>query len=170
VAIATLMNERLVSGARPAPKFEDVFGLARELALEDGPAIADPAVREKLAHWYVQAKGVELIHYRTVTALSRGQQPGPENSISKLIGAFNRQQMAGFGMDLMDMGGIIFDRDESPMQALFQDALLDSPSGRIAAGTDEILRNIIGERVLGLPREERSDTTRPFNELRDNKS
>lgn len=168
VAIATLMNERVVSAARPAPKFADVFGLARELALEDGPAIADPAVREKLAHWYVQARGVELINYRSITALARGQQPGPENSISKLVGAYNRQQMAHFGMDLMDMGGAIFDRDESPMQALFQDALLDSPSGRIAAGTDEILRNIIGERVLGLPREERSDTKKPFNELRAN--
>jgi acyl-CoA dehydrogenase len=163
VAITTLMNERLVSGTRPAPTFEDVFGLARDLAVEQGPAIADPAVREKLAHWYVQARGVELIHARAITAFARGQQPGPENSISKLVGAFNRQQMAGFGMDLMDMGGAVYDRDESPMQALFQEALLDSPSGRIAAGTDEILRNIIGERVLGLPREERTDTHKPFN-------
>ena len=169
VAITTLMNERLVSGARPSPNFEDIFGLARDLTLEDGPAIADPAVREKLAHWYIQARGVELIRYRTITALSQGRQPGPENSISKLVGAFNRQMMAMYGMDLMDMGGAMSDRDNAPMEALFQDALLDAPSGRIAAGTDEILRNIIGERVLGLPREMRTDTDRPFNELRENK-
>jgi alkylation response protein AidB-like acyl-CoA dehydrogenase len=169
VAITTLMNERVASAVRPAPNFEDVFGLARDFALEDGPAIANAAVREKLAQWYVAAKGLELIRYRTITALTRGQQPGPENSISKLVGAFNRQQMAAFGMDLMDMGGVMSDRDLAPMRALFQDALLDSPSGRIAAGTDEILRNIIGERVLGLPREPRTDTDRPFNELRENK-
>ncbi|MEM9683464.1 MAG: acyl-CoA dehydrogenase family protein, partial [Pseudomonadota bacterium] len=169
VAITTLMNERLVSGARPSPGFEDIFGLARDLSLEDGPAIADPAVRERLADWYIQARGVELIRYRTITALSQGRQPGPENSISKLVGAFNRQMMAMYGMDLMDMGGAMSDRDNAPMEALFQDALLDAPSGRIAAGTDEILRNIIGERVLGLPREMRTDTDRPFNELRENK-
>ena len=163
------MNERLVSGVRPPPNFEDLFGLARDLELEDGPAIANAAVREKLAQWYIQSKGIELIRYRTITALSRGQQPGPENSISKLVLAFGRQQMAGFGMDLMDMGGAIMDRELAPMRALFQDALLDSPSGRIAAGTDEILRNIIGERVLGLPREVRTDTDKPFNELRENR-
>ena len=125
-------------------------------------------MREKLVHWYIQSRGIELIRHRTITALSQGRQPGPENSISKLVLAYNRQQMAAFGMDLMDMGGAMADRDLAPMQALFQDALLDAPSGRIAAGTDEILRNIIGERVLGLPREMRTDTDKPFNELREN--
>lgn len=169
VAITTLMNERFVSGTRPPPNFEDIFGLARDLQLEDGPAIADSAVREKLAQWYIETRGIELIRYRTITALSRGQQPGPENSISKLVLAFGRQQMAAFGMDLMDMGGAMSDRDLSPMRALFQDGLLDAPSGRIAAGTDEILKNIIGERVLGLPREVRTDTDKPFNALQENK-
>jgi alkylation response protein AidB-like acyl-CoA dehydrogenase len=169
VAITTLMNERFVSGVRPPPNFEDIFGLARDLQIEDGPAIADTAVREKLAQWYIETKGIELIRYRTITALSRGQQPGPENSISKLVLAFGRQQMAAFGMDLMDMGGAVSDRDLAPMRALFQDGLLDAPSGRIAAGTDEILKNIIGERVLGLPREVRTDTDRPFNELQEDK-
>jgi acyl-CoA dehydrogenase len=170
VAITTLMNERVASGVRPAPDFEDIFGLARDLALEDGPAIADPSVRERLADWYIQSRALELIRFRTMTALSRGQQPGPENSISKLVGAFKRQQIAAFGMDLMDMAGAVTDKELMPMRALFQDALLDSPSGRIAAGTDEILRNIIGERVLGLPREERADKGVPFNRLRESKA
>jgi acyl-CoA dehydrogenase len=170
VAITTLMNERVASGVRPAPDFEDIFGLARDLALEGGPAIADPSVREKLADWYIQSRALELIRFRTMTALSRGQQPGPENSISKLVGAFKRQQIAAFGMDLMDMAGAVTDKELMPMRALFQDALLDSPSGRIAAGTDEILRNIIGERVLGLPREERADKGIPFNRLRESKA
>ncbi len=169
VAITTLMNERVVSGVRPAPDFNDIFGLARDLQLEDGPAIADPAVREKLADWYIQSRGIELIRFRTITALSRGEQPGPENSISKLVGSFKRQQIAAFGMDLMDMAGAVMDKELMPMRALFQDALLDSPSGRIAAGTDEILRNIIGERVLGLPRDVRADKGIPFNQLRESR-
>jgi alkylation response protein AidB-like acyl-CoA dehydrogenase len=127
-------------------------------------------VRERLADWYIQSRALELIRFRTMTALSRGQQPGPENSISKLVGAFKRQQIAAFGMDLMDMAGAVTDKELMPMRALFQDALLDSPSGRIAAGTDEILRNIIGERVLGLPREERADKGVPFNRLRESKA
>ena len=162
VAITTLMNERVVAGARPAPDFEDIFALARDLVLEDGPAIADPAVRQKLADWYIRTQGLKLIRFRAITALSRGEQPGPENSIGKIVAASKRQEIAGFGMDLMDMGGAMRERDLMPMRALFQEALLDSPSGRIAAGTDEILRNIIGERVLGLPQDIRVDKGMPF--------
>ena len=165
VAITTLMNERVSSGARPAPDFEDIFGLARDLEIEDGPAIANAAVREKLAHWYIQARGVDLTRMRTLTAMSRGQTPGPENSISKLVSAFKRQEIALFGMDLMDMGGGLMSRETTPMRAVFQEAALEAPSGRIAAGTDEILRNIIGERALGLPREVRVDKDKPFRDL-----
>lgn len=162
VAITTLMNERVQSGVRPAPDFDEIFALARDLELEDGPAIADPAVRQKLADWYVKAQGLKLIRLRMITALSRGQQPGPENSIGKIVAANKRQEIAAFGMDLMDMGGAMRDPDTMPMRALFQDAMLESPSGRIAAGTDEILRNIIGERVLGLPQDIRVDKGMPF--------
>jgi alkylation response protein AidB-like acyl-CoA dehydrogenase len=169
VAITTLMNERVVSGVRPAPDFEDIFALAKDLELEDGPAIADPAVRQKLADWYIKTQGLKLIRFRTLTALSRGQQPGPENSIGKIVAANKRQEIAGFGMDLMDMGGAMRDEDVMPMRALFQYALLDSPSGRIAAGTDEILRNIIGERVLGLPQDVRVDKGMPFNAVPTNR-
>jgi alkylation response protein AidB-like acyl-CoA dehydrogenase len=70
-----------------------------------------------------------------------------------------------FGMDLMDMGGGLMSRETTPMRAVFQESALEAPSGRIAAGTDEILRNIIGERVLGLPREVRVDKDKPFRDL-----
>ena len=165
VSLTTLMNERLAIGERPPPAFEEVFQLAKEIELEDGIAIEDGGVREKLADWYVDGRGVTLTRFRSLTALSRGQDPGPENSIGKAITGKMRQDIASFGMDLMDISGAISDADNAPMRSLFQDALLSAPSGRIAGGSDEILRNIIAERVLGLPQDIRVDKGIPFSEL-----
>ena len=158
------MNERLAVGQTPAPDFEEIFSLARDVELETGPAIQDASVREKLADWYVEMKGLELTQYRTITALSRGETPGPESSITKIISANKRQDIANFAMDLMDQGGVSMDERQA-MAGLFQEAMLSSPSGRIAGGTDEILRNIIAERVLGLPQDIRVDKDVPFDQL-----
>lgn len=165
VAITTLMNERLAVGQTPPPDFWEAFALARETELEDGPAIRDGAVRARLADWYVQMMGLKWGRYRTMTALSRGEQPGPEASITKIVSANKRQEIASFALDLMDMGGAVYDEGASPLNAMFQEALLSSPSGRIAGGTDEILRNIIAERVLGMPPDIRVDKTQPFDQL-----
>lgn len=165
VSLTTLMNERLAIGERPPPGFEEAFALAKDIELEDGLAIEDGGVREKLADWYVNGRGVTLTRFRSMTALSRGEDPGPENSIGKAITGKMRQDIASFGMDLMDAAGMVADPKESPMNAMFQDALLSAPSGRIAGGTDEILRNIIAERVLGLPQDIRVDKGIPYSEL-----
>ena len=165
VSITTLMNERLAGGERPAPGFDEIFALARDLDLEDEPAIANANVREKLAAWYVRQQGLKLTRYRTITALSRGDEPGPEASITKVVGGKTHQEIANFGMELMDMASIMLDDEAMPMRALFQEALLSSPGGRIAGGSDEILRNIIAERVLGLPADIRVDKDVPFNQL-----
>jgi alkylation response protein AidB-like acyl-CoA dehydrogenase len=165
VAITTLMNERLTSGDYRGPDFDEIFSLARSVRLEHGPAIENPAVRERLAEYYVKSQGVRWSRFRTMTALSRGETPGPENSIGKLVNAAKGQEIASYAMDLMDMGGMVMDHDWAPMRAAFQEALLSSPGSRIAAGTDEILRNIIAERVLGLPGDVRVDRERPFEEL-----
>ncbi len=77
-----------------------------------------------------------------------------------------QQGIASFGMDLLGVAGGVMDEELAPMHALFQDALLSSPGMRIAGGTDEILRNIIAERVLGLPGDVRVDKDQPFNEAR----
>ena len=165
VSITTLMNERLAVGERPAPDFDEIFTLARNLQLEDGPAINNTAVRERLARGYVEQQGLKLTRYRTITDLSRGGEPGPEASITKVVGGKKHQEIANFGMELMDTASIMMGEDAMPMRALFQEALLSSPSGRIAGGSDEILRNIIAERVLGLPPDIRIDKEMPFNAL-----
>jgi alkylation response protein AidB-like acyl-CoA dehydrogenase len=165
VSITTLMNERLAVGDVAGPDFDEIFALARAVELPDGPAIKNAAVRERLADWFVRQQGLRYTRFRTMTALSRGETPGPEASIAKVVSASKLQEIAGFAMDLEDMGGAVLDPALAPMRAVFQEALLYSPGGRIAGGTDEILRNIIAERVLGLPADVRIDKELPFDEL-----
>ena len=165
VSLTTLMNERYTIGGRANVDVEDVFELARKVELEDGPALQNGAVRDKLADWYVMSQGLKYSHFRTMTALSRGQTPGPESSIGKLVTAAKLQSMASFAMDLMEQGGIVTDPSLAPMTAMFQQTLMTSPSSRIAGGSDEIMRNIIAERVLGLPPDVRVDKELPFNKL-----
>jgi alkylation response protein AidB-like acyl-CoA dehydrogenase len=165
VSLTTLMNERLAVGDAPGPDFREIFELARATDLDGARAIDNPAVRERLADWYVKAQGLRYTKFRTMTALSRGETPGPEASIGKLVSATKLQEIAAFGMDLLGMAGIMTDAEEMPAAALFQQALLYSPALRIAGGSDEILRNIIAERVLGLPPDIRVDKDVPFNRL-----
>jgi alkylation response protein AidB-like acyl-CoA dehydrogenase len=165
VSITTLMNERLAVGEAPGPDSEDFLRFAREIEVDGEPAIRNPAVREKLASWLIQTEGLKYTRFRTMTALSRGQAPGPEASISKVVGANKLQDIASYGMDLLGMSGAVMEADVAPVQGWFQEALLYAPGSRIAGGTDEILRNIIAERVLGLPADVRVDKHQPFNEL-----
>ena len=159
-------NERLASGDPPRPGLrEEVFELSRQIPLEDGPAIKNAAVRERLADLYVRTQGIRLTRFRTMTALSRGQTPGPEESIGKIVSAGKLQEIASFALDLMDMGGAVTDPALAPARAAFQEAFLYSPGGRIAGGTDEILKNILAERVLGLPADIRVDKDVAFDDL-----
>ena len=169
VSLTTLMNERLAVGDAPGPDFDDIFALARTLELDDGPAIRNPAVREKLAEWYVKTVGLKYTKFRTMTALSRGQTPGPEASITKLVSASKLQDIASYGIDLMGMAGGVMDAEVAPVEAWFQEAFLYAPGMRIAGGSDEILRNIIAERVLGMPGDIRVDKDVPFRELKTGK-
>src|SRR6476620_11033832 len=169
VPLTTLMNERLAVGDAPGPDFDDIFALARSLELDEGPAIRNAAVREKLADWYVKTVGLKYTKFRTMTALSRGQTPGPEASITKLVSASKLQEIASYGIDLMGMTGAVMDGEIAPMGAWFQEALLYAPGLRIAGGSDEILRNIIAERVLGLPGDIRPDKDVPFRDLKSGK-
>lgn len=166
VCVTTLMNERLTGGFfTRRPEVSDLLELATTLNLGGRPALENHAVREKIAAWYVRAQGVKLTNFRTLTTLSKGRDPGPENAVGKLVNASMAQDIAAYGLDLMGAGGLVMEREDAALNMLFQESYLASPGGRIAGGTDEILRNIIAERVLGMPGDVRLDKDKPFNEI-----
>ena len=165
VSLTTLMNERMSIGARLATGFPELFSFFSELMTEDGVAIDDANVRSRLASWAVKNSGLKYTSYRSISALSKGDRPGPENSIGKLVSGAMLQDIASFAMDMQGAAGMLTDPDEAGAAGEFQAMLLSSPSMRIAGGTDEILRNIIAERVLGLPGDIRVDKDVPFNKI-----
>jgi alkylation response protein AidB-like acyl-CoA dehydrogenase len=165
VALVTLMNERLAVGGSAGPNYRDILDLARTLSGPSGPAVKDAAFREQLADWYVASEGLKYTRFRTMTALSRGQTPGPESSIGKIIVANQLQDLANAAVEMEDQFGILTDPAVAPMEAAFQQSLMWAPGLRIAGGTDEILKNIIAERVLGLPGDVRVDKDVPFKDM-----
>ena len=165
VSLVTLMNERLAVGGGASLDYSTIMRLARTLQTDSGTALSDSAFREKLADWYVQSEGLKFTRFRTMTALSRGQTPGPESSIGKIIAANQLQDLANSAVEMEDQFGIIDDPKVAPLAAAFQSGLLSSPGLRIAGGTDEILKNIIAERVLGLPGDIRVDKDVAFKDM-----
>jgi alkylation response protein AidB-like acyl-CoA dehydrogenase len=166
VSLVTLMNERLAVGGASGAGWAEFIEAARGVAGVDGaPAIKDQALREKIADWYVQAEGLKHTRNRTMTALSRGQTPGPESSIGKIVSAQQMQDLANAAIEMLDQYGIINDPDLAPMNGGFHTSIMFAPGLRIAGGTDEILKNIIAERVLGLPGDIRVDKDVAFKDL-----
>ena len=165
VSLTTLMNERMAIGANMATGVPELFEFASSLMLEDGPAIDDRAVRSKLANWAVRASGLKYTSFRAISALSKGERPGPENSIGKLVAGTMLQDVATYALDLQGAAGVLSGPDDAEAAGRFQAMLLRSPATRVEGGTDEILRNIIAERVLGLPGDIRVDKDVPFNKI-----
>ncbi len=166
VSLTTLMNERAsIGGGGGGCNFDSVYDLATRVNLGEEPAINNPNIRAQLANWYTQESGLRYTGYRSMTALSKGEIPGPENSIGKLVGGPKQQDMASFALDLLENSGAIWDPEMSEAAGMFQATYMGSPGLRIAGGTDEIMANIIAERVLGLPQDIRVDKGVPFNEV-----
>lgn len=164
VSLTVLMNERFSIGARVATGVPEFIEFASQTRMPDGTlAIDDSAVRSKLAGWIARANGLKYTSYRTISALSRGERPGPENSIGKLVAAPLMQDVA---MAAAEVAGPFGARADAGGAAGKLHAQLFSAVGmRIAGGTDEVMRNIIAERVLGLPADVRVDKTVPFKDI-----
>src|SRR4051812_34143979 len=165
VSLTTLMNERMSIGAGVATGFPELFEFCNDLMLEGGPALDDRAVRSRLAQWAVKASGLKYTSFRAISALSKGERPGPENSIGKLVAGSMVQDIAAFALDLQGAAGVLSGPEEAEAAGKFQAMLLRAPGTRVEGGTDEIMRNIIAERVLGLPGDIRVDKDIPFNKI-----
>ena len=166
VAITTLMNERSsIGSSSTGGGVSDLIKLAEQMEIDGQPAIEDSSVRERIADFYVRSKGLQYTSMRSLSALSQGKTPGPEASMGKLVGAFLAQEVSAFGMELAGAASATLDEDVTPMSAEWQQRYLGIPGLRIAGGTDEVLRNIIAERVLGLPPETRADKGIPFKDI-----
>ena len=164
VAMSLLMGERYSLDDDFGPSFKELFSLTRQLELNGRPAFEDGGVQDRLADFYVKAQGLRFTRYRIMTSLARGEAPGPEASIGKLVAATMIQDAASYGLELLGAAGAEMGAD-MPLEGIFEESFLDSPAFRIAGGTDEILRNPIGERVLGLPPDLRADKGMPFKAI-----
>ena len=153
VALTTLMNERAAIGGgigTRATTFTRFVELARYLGLAD-----DPLVRQRLADSYVKLHVARYTNQRAMAKIRAGQLPGPEMSIAKLSMTQNFQRLADT-LSAMLGPRMTADTGEWGTYA-WSELVLGVPGMRVAGGTDEVMRNIVGERVLGLPKEPRAD-------------
>ncbi|CAA0093419.1 Acyl-CoA dehydrogenase FadE34 [Zhongshania aliphaticivorans] len=165
VALTTLMNERMAIGGLMPTGLADFMELVNTLILENDKAIARPDVKARLADYYSKVSGLKNAGIRSINLVAKGGMPGPENSISKLVAGELMQDLTKYAMDMQGFAAVIDDADIAEGGARFQAMLMRSPALRIEGGTDQILRNIISERVLGLPEEMRADKGLAFNDI-----
>jgi alkylation response protein AidB-like acyl-CoA dehydrogenase len=167
VVLTTLSNERL-SLIYDRTVGRNLIGplirLAGRIPAGDGRTLLDDSgFCDRLASYHAVVAGVDHIRKRISTSLSKDEQPGPEATIGKMTLARMLQEMAAFGMDIAGAAGQVIDQSADPDLAEIQDSLFMAPGYRMGGGTEEIGKNIIAERVLGLPQDARPDKNVPFN-------
>jgi alkylation response protein AidB-like acyl-CoA dehydrogenase len=145
VAMTTLLHERGTLGMALATRAQITAAELAEHARNRGRG-TDPLVRQKIAQHTIEARALQLNGYRAVTAVKRNGIPGPEGSILKLMWSELNQRMTETALDVSGMSGQVGDGGGWRYQ------FLRSRANTIEAGTSEVLRNILAERVLGLPR------------------
>ena len=169
IALTILMNERATAFEEDSDMYlnsKHLVGLAHALQDSGTSLVEDSDLSSRLADWHCAESGLKYTTYRLLTALSRGDTPGPENSIMKLVAAAQSQDMASYGLDLLAQCGLSPENKEfGELYQRFFHAFMTTPGTRLLGGTDEIMLNIIAERVLGMPPDIRTDKNTPFNEI-----
>ena len=163
VALTTLMNERAAIGAGGGGGGGGL--LTRAIAMAKAFGVTDdPLVRQRLADLVVRSRVAQYTNQRALDKIRAGQTPGPELSIAKLAGTQLSVRLADFVAGVLGPK-LTADSGEWGTYAWNQ-LVLGTPGMRIAGGSDEVMRNIVGERVLGLPKDPGIDTTTPFRDLK----
>ncbi|MEU5852751.1 acyl-CoA dehydrogenase family protein [Saccharopolyspora shandongensis] len=170
VALGTLMNERVAIGGRAPAREGGMIGLAAQ-AWREHPEKRTHGLHDRLLRLWVETEATRLTSIRLRQQLAVGE-PGPEGSAVKVAYSEQNQAITGFELEFLGEPGLAYD-DWTFRQPEYTDFVKRGPGFRylrakgnsIEGGTTEILRNIIAERVLGLPPEIRTDKDRPWKEL-----
>jgi alkylation response protein AidB-like acyl-CoA dehydrogenase len=168
VALTTLMNERVAIGGNSVPRGSGRIAQAVEVWRESGSN--DPVLRDRLLHLWSEVEAYRLTAIRA-NEMAQAGTPGPEGSTGKLAWAAQNKEIASFALDVMGLDGTLYPdgyrlmrpkrfEDRSP-----QHGFLRTRANSIEGGTSEIMLNIVGERVLGLPGEPRVDKDLPWKEV-----
>ena len=163
VSTTTLMNERTSLSGAPTVGGGDVEKLvaqARATGRWD-----EAAARDCLLRLLTEERVLQMTNLRSAVKYASGQQPGPEGSITKLFQSTLAQRITRAAVDLLGAAGQAWEAGDAASTAAVQ-AFLYAPAHTIAGGTSEVQRNIIGERVLGLPKEPDVDRSIPWKEIR----
>jgi alkylation response protein AidB-like acyl-CoA dehydrogenase len=164
-ATAMLMYERVAIGSMGAGSIsQPMYELLRDAAVTAG-RIDDPVVRDQLMEIYAMETTKSLVAMRTRAEMKAGKAPGPGGSLGKLFGSVISWRFREIAMEIAGPASQAWDPSDERASAL-QTTVIGSFSSSIAGGTDEIQRNIIGDRVLGLPRDISVDTKVPFKDLK----
>ena len=164
-SVVTLRHERISIGTSVRPKQNPLgFSALAEMAKARGEA-GDPLVRQDLVEVYVRERLLDLYGARMRQQAQAGIEPGARGSVAKLAGAVLATRSAEIAARVAGADAVAHDPGDKETTKLLA-AMNGTPSSAIAGGTNEIQRNIIGERVLGLPKEPRLDTKVPFRELK----
>jgi alkylation response protein AidB-like acyl-CoA dehydrogenase len=166
VALTTLMNERVAIGAGASTeKTSPLVPISLHLDLARRRGIAgDPVVRQELMDLLIRHWILDMVGLRIRSTLAAGRAPGPEGSVAKLGGALLIRRAAQVAARLAGPGAVAWE-DAGDETARAGQQVLAAPGSGIAGGTDEVMRNILGERVLGLPKEPSVDRDVPFRDL-----
>ena len=160
VAMTTLTSERAGIASAHGDGFRSVLELARRYGRTD-----DPVIRQKLAQLFTAYEISRFVGYRSQTAASKGIAPGPEVSTMKIAISDRLAFQGDLVEELMGADGMLWGEDAIADGYWQTMVFMGQWMARIGGGTEDVQRNIVGERVLGLPREPSTDRETPFREL-----
>ena len=158
--MTTLANERtLIGSSQSMVTFDDIVAFARHQGVA-----GDPTIRQELIRHLSYAETIKYLGYRTQSAASRGQVPGPESSVIKLAASRRLEHQGNLVMSISGASGMLWEAS-AYLGGFWQNQFLGQWMSRIGGGTDQIQRNTIGEKVLQLPPEPRVDKGIPFKDV-----
>lgn len=169
VALTMLNFERSAIGGGGMIEWAQIAALARQVAgRRQKPGeqldVEQTVARQDLARLWTRLELLRFLGYRVRTAITRGEPLGPESSVMKLAVSAFYEDVGNVVMSMQGADGMLWG-DSDPNRGGYTGVFLSQWAPRIGGGTDQVQRNIIGERVLGLPPESRPDKTAPFNDL-----